>query len=64
MNLWISIALYVSFIMSIFLISQAYFESLRLMNSEGKVKGIPFVFLSSFSLVFTLLTSYFYQLLY
>ncbi|WP_195781686.1 hypothetical protein [Priestia megaterium] len=64
MDTLIAAALYLSFCMSILLISLAYWESIQMSNKEGKVNGLSFISLSTFSMTFCLFTSYFYTILY
>jgi hypothetical protein len=39
-----TVALYLSFIMTLFLFSYAYFEGIQISNTEGEVHGGTFIF--------------------
>ncbi|MBD8070540.1 hypothetical protein [Bacillus sp. PS06] len=49
-------AMFLSFIMCLFLISNAYMEGIRISNCEGKVQAGSFIFSVTMGLVFAFLT--------
>ncbi len=49
-------ALYLSFIMTLFLFSYAYIEGLKIANTEGKVRGETFIFSVTAALIFSSFT--------
>lgn len=53
-------AFYLSFIMTVFLISQAYIEALKIADSEDKVHGGTFIYCAVFALIFSKFTFTFY----
>ena len=51
-----SFALYLSFIMTLYLFSYAYIEGIRIADSEDKVHGGTFIFSVSAALIFSSFT--------
>jgi hypothetical protein len=49
-------ALYLSFIMTLFLFSYAYIEGLKIANTEGRVRGGTFIFSVAAALIFSSFT--------
>lgn len=54
-----SIALYVSFLMAVFLFGYAYVEGLKIANTNGKAYGGTFIFSVVSALIFSRLTYFF-----
>lgn len=51
-----SFALYLSFIMAIYLFTFSYLEGIKIANSEGKVRGGTFLFTFTLALIFSSFT--------
>ncbi len=49
-------ALYLSFLMAVFLFAFSYIEGIKLMNSEGKVSGGTFIFSVTSAFLFSAFT--------
>ncbi|MFC4323418.1 hypothetical protein [Litchfieldia salsa] len=53
-------ALFLSFVMCLFLLSFAYMEGIRISNSEGKVQADSLLFSATMGLVFAFFTASLY----
>lgn len=52
-----SVALYLSFIMAIYLFAFSFIEGIKIADSEeGKIRGVTFIFSFTFAVVFSGLT--------
>lgn len=52
----VDVALYLSFIMAIYLFTFTFIEGIRIANAEGKVNGTTFIFTCTSAFIFSSLT--------